>query len=58
MPDISMCTNMQCSYRNKCYRYMAVPNDPWQSYGSFLLKPKARKCDSFMKINKGDRIRQ
>ena len=30
-----MCSNTKCSRRFKCYRYIARPNSPWQSYGEF-----------------------
>ena len=32
MPDITMCAEDDCPRRHKCYRYMAKPNTPWQSY--------------------------
>lgn len=35
MPDISMCKNEDCPLKESCYRYMATPNIPYQSYGKF-----------------------
>jgi hypothetical protein len=38
MPDITMCSNLLCIKRSVCYRYMATPNNHWQSYASFNCK--------------------
>lgn len=35
MPDITMCCNNDCPFRDKCYRYRAIPAEFWQSYGEF-----------------------
>lgn len=32
MPDITMCTGGDCPLKLNCYRFMAVPNEFWQSY--------------------------
>lgn len=48
MPDIAMCRNKQCKKRKKCYRFMAKPNEPWQTYGDF--KPDINgECEDFWK---------
>ena len=47
MPDISMCTNTDCPSRGKCYRYLARPSDPWQTYSKFEVTDGADRCDSF-----------
>lgn len=57
MPDIAMCQNKTCPSRFKCYRYMAVPNDRWQSYMSFKVKKNSNKCDSFIDLTLMDRKR-
>ena len=44
MPDISMCMNKECPKKNKCYRYMAVPNPFRQSYADF---GKELPCDHY-----------
>jgi len=55
MPDISMCSNVTCILKEKCYRYRAVPSQFRQSYGSF--KPdKNDKCEYFTKLQNGDRL--
>lgn len=36
MPDITMCNNEKCELRTKCYRFLATPNQYYQSY--FLWK--------------------
>ena len=33
MADITMCTG-NCPVKENCYRYMATPNDCWQTYSS------------------------
>ena len=35
MPDITMCKPQYCELREHCYRYMAIPNEYWQSYADF-----------------------
>jgi len=32
MPDISMCSGIGCKLRFGCYRFKAIPNEPYQSY--------------------------
>jgi len=32
MPDITMCSGTGCPKRARCYRFMARPNVPLQSY--------------------------
>ena len=32
MPDIAMCKGKDCSLKDKCYRYMAEPDEYRQSY--------------------------
>jgi len=45
MPDISMCCNLDCPVKKKCYRWMAKP-DKWQSYAEF---DGGKKCKYFIK---------
>lgn len=35
MPDIIMCTNIECPLKNDCYRFNAIPNGFRQSYDQF-----------------------
>lgn len=35
MPDIAMCQNNVCPHAKNCYRYMAKPDEYWQSYMKF-----------------------
>lgn len=48
MPDISMCANKNCPLKNKCYRFLAIPDPLWQSYIDF--KPVNGVCDGFWDI--------
>jgi len=51
MPDISMCDNISCPSKEKCYRFKAVPNE-YQSYSNFKPEENEDKCEYFLKINK------
>ena len=46
MPDITMCLNVDCKMKDKCYRYKAIP-DILQSYAKY--EPNNGKCDNFVK---------
>ena len=46
MPDITMCTGIDCNKKDKCYRFLATPNEQWQSYFSSVCFP----CDYFWPI--------
>ena len=35
MSDITMCVNKMCPLKSNCYRYMAMPDEYWQSYTNF-----------------------
>lgn len=45
MPDIMMCLEHECSLKEMCYRYTAIPSEGKQSY----FKPKVigRNCGHF-----------
>lgn len=45
-PDISMCRNVDCPLRKKCYRFTASPNEYWQTISDF--KYVNGSCDSFI----------
>lgn len=55
MPDISMCKGTGCEKKDTCYRYRAVPNDPWQTYSAFWDLP--RPCTYYVSLLPGDKIR-
>jgi hypothetical protein len=46
MPDISMCKNEKCKFKDECYRFTAKPNEHWQAYGDFNCKDKT-SIDTF-----------
>lgn len=49
MPDISMCNGTNCPSKDECYRFRAVPNEPWQSY--FMTPPiEDGRCEYFWSI--------
>lgn len=50
MTDISMCLGGDCTLKNDCYRYRAIPNEYRQS---MFRKPpyKDGGCDKFWDIN-------
>lgn len=39
MPDISMCSNNECTIKDSCYRHKAKPDSMWQSYSMFHQSP-------------------
>jgi DnaJ-class molecular chaperone len=45
MPDITMCSGIDCPYKDSCYRYTAKPSE----YQSYFVDPpiKNDKCDSY-----------
>ena len=50
MPDITMCLNAACPYREQCYRYTATPDPIRQSYAAFEFNNPAigsNCCDYF-----------
>ena len=47
MPDISMCDNESCPSRNTCFRFTAIPNEGWQSYGDFQIPKGKDKCEYY-----------
>ena len=55
--DITMCCCEECKRRNKCYRYMAVP-EKIQSYSNFENICKTEGYSQFLEILPGDRIKK
>lgn len=51
MPDITMCTNENCSIKHKCYRHEAIPSEYNQSYMKFQFNEEDNTCSSFKEIN-------
>jgi hypothetical protein len=50
MPDISMCENIHCPSKDKCYRYKATPNPFTQTYSKYEVPKRRKKCDYFIKL--------
>lgn len=50
MPDIAMCKNHQCPLRDECYRYRAIPTEPYQTYSDFSPSGDPPTCDWFFPI--------
>jgi hypothetical protein len=40
MPDISMCKNEKCKFKEDCHRFIVKPNEFMQVYGDFNCKDK------------------
>ena len=40
MPDISMCQNKECKFKEDCYRFTVKPSEFMQAYGEFNCKDK------------------
>ncbi len=45
MPDISMCFGRGCTVKEKCYRYRAVSDGEFQTYGNFDKAPVETEAD-------------
>lgn len=45
MPDITMCSGVDCPYKEQCYRFTAKPSE----YQSYFLNPPINgdKCDHY-----------
>jgi len=54
MPDITMCSNVQCPLREDCYRFSAIPSEYRQAYSEFKPYDEGGdiKCDYQIKIKK------
>jgi hypothetical protein len=50
MPDISMCKGGKCPKKGKCYRYLATPDEHWQSYISTPYV-EGEECAYFWEIS-------
>lgn len=46
MPDITMCKNILCEVKEKCYRWTAEPSK-WQAYAWFD-NPRGKPCLNFV----------
>ena len=52
MPDISLCKNRQCKFKEDCYRFTAKPSEFYQAYGEFNCKDKVGVDTFFWKNGK------
>ena len=53
MPDITMCKNTKCKFKEKCVRNEASgtkPNPNWQSYSSFETPEHTYDCPWWVSI--------
>ncbi len=48
MPDLTLCTNEDCQFKEYCHRYKAIPSNYSQSYCRF--EPQDDKCDFFIHV--------
>lgn len=56
MPDISMCNNKECSFRETCYRFKAKPSY-YQSYSDFTeFEPEGDKCHYYWPLEPDETI--
>ncbi len=49
MPDISMCKGTNCTIKETCYRYKAIPSD-WQSYFTESPIKDNKTCDYYLEL--------
>jgi hypothetical protein len=48
MPDLTLCTNIDCQFTDFCFRYKAKPSQYSQSYCRF--EPDNDHCEFFIQI--------
>lgn len=56
MPDISMCSGLNCPLKETCYRYKATPS----FHQSYFMPPPLKEdtsCDYYWKIRDEEQIR-
>lgn len=53
MPDISMCSNNDCTIKDSCYRFTAKPTEYWQSYTLFKQELN-ESCEYFISNTSND----
>ncbi len=46
MPDVAMCSNKECKFKEDCYRFTAKPDDILQTYAEFKCESKDITLDS------------
>lgn len=54
MSDITMCKNENCPSKKWCYRFLAIPNPYFQSYGEFAPEEGEKECEMFWDIMEFD----
>jgi hypothetical protein len=51
MPDISKCSNSECSLSEFCYRFTCKPDPYYQSYSDFSQEEDGN-CQYFLELHK------
>lgn len=54
MADITMCQRKNCPLNHKCKRFIAIPNEYWQSYFEPKNQPNER-CKYYLEASKSDK---
>jgi hypothetical protein len=49
MPDITLCSGLNCPLKDTCYRYTAKADEYWQSY--FEVPPYDDECEYYWSID-------
>tara|TARA_B100000809_G_C14757084_1_gene394336 strand:+ start:109 stop:321 length:213 start_codon:yes stop_codon:yes gene_type:complete len=55
--DLTICTTTVCPIRNGCYRFIAEPEQYWQSYNDFY-ESESLDCLYFIKETNEVEVRQ
>lgn len=50
MADITMCHGEGCPQKESCYRYLATPNEYWQSYFTNPPIEADGNCEYFWEV--------
>lgn len=48
MPDMTMCPGTGCPQRETCYRYLATPSEPVQTWNDFTKEREDSGCEFYI----------
>lgn len=52
MPDITMCDNSNCTFKEECYRFKAIPSRYYQAYFLGDVREEDGTCKHKLEIYK------
>lgn len=53
MPDITKCTNDECSLKETCYRWTSIPSEYSQAFVKYetIMDEQMERCDYYIDID-------